>query len=352
MDRQELLDKLSAIKPALAETDQVPILCAYWFYGMSVLAFNSRIGMSKPCKTEFTGAVPGITMLSLLASSGTKEVKIDPNSGNSSIVMKLGGAKITLAMLPITDEPFKMPKPDSKFSLKVDMEDFLDGVDNCMKSISDDAVDNAGMFLVPEDNGLTLYTSDRKSVSYARISQNPELKKRAILSHDFCKQMLALSKEGSPSLEIHDTHALFTTKESSLWGKLLNPEQEVDFSGIRAKFFPKETQKALIEIPPSLKYALERAMVILSDKSSTGLSEVSIERGVLTMLTESALGKVNDVIKLDNDDLKVRIDPKAVHGGCEAFDHMAMTKRAVIMTRKKKDAKAFDRVYMVANKSA
>ncbi len=351
MDRQELLDKLSAIKPALAETDQVQILTHFWFYGMSVLAFNSRIGMSKPCKTEFTGAIPGTTMLSLLASSGAKEVKIDQNKNN--IIMKLGGAKITLAMLPIDEEPFKMPKPLQSKELKVDMEDFLDGVDSCMKSISDDAVDNAGMFLIPENDGLTLYTSDRRSVSYARIAVQDNFKVvRAILSPDFCKQMLALSKEDSPALEIHDTHALFSTKESSLWGKLLNPEQEIDFPGIREKFFPSETQKSLIEIPSSLMYALERAMVILSDKSSTGLSEVSIEKGILTMLTESALGKVNDVIKLNNDDLKVRIDPKAVHGGCEAFDHMAMTKRAVIMTRKKKDTKTFNRVYMVANKSA
>ena len=210
MDRQELLDKLSAIKPALAETDQVPILCSFWFYGMSVLAFNSRIGMSKPCKTEFTGAVPGTTMLSLLASSGTKEVKIDQSK--NSIIMKLGGAKITLAMLPITDEPFKMPKPVQSKELKVDMEDFMDGVDNCMKSISDDAVDNAGMFLIPENEGLTLYTSDRRSVSYARIAVKDNFKVvRAILSPDFCKQMLALSKEDSPTLEIHDTHALFLT---------------------------------------------------------------------------------------------------------------------------------------------
>ena len=73
---------------------------------------------------------------------------------------------------------------------------FLYAVRHCLQSISSYATvpDQLGVTLIPDKSGLVVCSTNRATISYARLVPSPlALKKRVILSTDFCEQMLRLA---------------------------------------------------------------------------------------------------------------------------------------------------------------
>ena len=64
------------VAPALSDKELIPVLTHFWFSGDKVMAFNDQIAIEVELKTNFTGAVPGRTLLEFLEKSeSSKEVK-------------------------------------------------------------------------------------------------------------------------------------------------------------------------------------------------------------------------------------------------------------------------------------
>ena len=330
MNRIELLEKLIAIRPALASSDLVPEYTHFWFYGLSVIACNDRIAISKPCKTDFAGALPGQHLLGLISASGAKEVHFTMDK-QDEVKLKLGGANCKLAALPLKDL-FQMPKPQSDKRLFLDYQDLKKALGHCMTAIVDDASGYAGVALVSKSDHISLYSSNGKALVHAPVKcKNSNVK--AILSEVFVKQLLSFISEENPSLEIHENYALFSTKETVLWGRLLNPDAPSEFDATLTRILPANINKASFKMPAAFRYAIDRAIVILDHPSSDGYAEFDLQSGELIITSKSALGTVVDKIQdIEQDDIKTRFNPILLKVGCERFDRILLTKGYAIIT--------------------
>src|SRR5215472_8801178 len=112
MDRKQFLDKLELVGKALATSDTVPILNHIWFTGTQATAYNGQIAISVPCKTDFSGAVPGEILIKLMRNSKAKAVEFA--STQKEVSIKAASAKLKLAMMPPSNFIFEMPAPTNK----------------------------------------------------------------------------------------------------------------------------------------------------------------------------------------------------------------------------------------------
>jgi DNA polymerase III sliding clamp (beta) subunit (PCNA family) len=335
MKRTELLEKLNLIKPALSNSEHVPLTQHFWFFGLSVVAFNERIAMSTPCKTDFTGTLHGQTLIPMLETSSAKEAKM--TKVDNQVFIKMRKTELKLGTLPIEDI-FKMPKPDKSFKLDVDdMEVLVKALKGCMRSVTEEVTRGyTGVTFMPEGKTLSIFTTNGNAISYESIKLKSPLKNRVTLSPDFCKQLIELSgdvKRDDPEvLEIHDDYALYSNDKATLWGKLVVLEELVDFPGLMKLHFTSEYLDKLIAIPSTMKNILDRAIIILNDKTTDGNSNAVVREGKLTLKSESAKGVAIDPVDIAHPDIKVRFNPKWVRDGCDDFKRMYITNRSFIMT--------------------
>jgi hypothetical protein len=362
MNRVELLDKLTTIKPALSSSDWIPELAHFWFFGLSVMAYNDRIGMSIPCKTEFTGAVPGNILLGLLDNTrGDSKGNIELQQEKNELNLKAGKTNVKLAMMGIPDGLFKMPKPDPTAKCIGAMDKFISAVNGCMRSISDDTSrpDYQGITLIPEKQ-LSMFSTDSRTISCTWLDDPAlKLKKRCILSTAFCTQMVelykALGKKEKHHLEIHDGHSLFVTENAILYGKLIVPDAPLDFVRLMNDHFPADAIDHLSPVPSNLLMAMERAIIVLDDKMVECRTDVSIGEGRMQLVSKARGGKINADVT-DNlafsdkhPEVNTRFNPKLVRVGAQSFDSMMATDDSIIFCER--SGKTVSSVYLVSTTS-
>ena len=364
MNRVELLNKLTTIKPALSSSDLIPELTHIWFRGLSAMTYNDRIAMSIPCKTEFTGAVPGNILLGLLENSrGDAKGNIELQQENKELAVKAGKTNIKLAMMEIPDALFKMPKPDPAAKCIRATGKFMAAIEGCMRSVSDDTSrpDYQGITLIPEKQ-LSIFSTDSRTISCTWLDDPAmKIKKRCILSTDFCLQMLALykglEKGKKHHLEIHDGHSLFATEHAILYGKLIIPDAPLDFIRLMNDHFPADAIDHLSPVPSNLLMAMERAIIVLEDKMVECRTDVSIGDGKMKLVSKARGGKINADIT-DNlsfsekhPEVNTRFNPKLVKIGAQAFEQQGMmfTEESVIFCER--TGKTVSSVYLVSTTS-
>ncbi len=343
MNRVELLDKLTTIKPALATSDLIAELSHFWFFGQFVIAYNDRIGMAMPCKTDFVGALPGTVLLGLLGSSrGDSKGNISLEQEKKELIVQAGRTKIRLAMLDIPENLFLMPKPNPNAKTIGAVDKLMIALAGVMRSLSDDTsrADYQGIALIPENGQLTLFATDSQTISAAWVNDaKMTLKKRVILPTPFCEQMLvlykSLGKKEKCHLEIHADHALFATEQCTLFGKLIHADQPLDLVQILNDHFPSDAVEQLVAVPKSFPMAIERAAIVLDDKMVECRTDVAIDDGMMKLVSKARGGKitadVSDNLSFPNHaDVSTRFNPKLVKIGMAAFDSMLITKNAII----------------------
>jgi len=336
--RTDLLSRLGVVAPALADNSLIPALQHFWFLGDQIMAFNDRIAISTPLKTEFKGAVPGKTLIDLLKASQAKEVELIAE--NNNLLIKAASSKFRLGILPTDSFLFEMPelaKDHQTFP-----EDFYAAIDSCMRSVSADTSipDQLGITLIPEDTTLHLFSTNNSTISTAKIKLKAAPKfKRVILSEPFCKQLLNLNEKGG-RLEINSEYALFVQGETSLFGRLIESGNPLDFLDIFKHHTPPDYKKRLIAIPTKLQLILERAIIITdttaADRKPTLISVK--ERGRMSFGSKSDRGEVFDFMGIEEQhpEVQVRIEPKLIKLGYGAFDKMLVTKSGLMMVKDNK----------------
>ncbi len=344
MDRLELLNKLLTVQPALADNNIIPILTHVWFRGKYLMGYNDTIAISVPCKTEFTGAVPGSTLINFLKNSRAKDVEF--KATDTELQVKAGGSRWKLPLLPSDAFVFDMPVMPSVPTFRVGGKALLDSIKNCIRSIiKDESIpEQVGVTLIPDEGHTNFYSSDGATLSHSSITMPTGLEERAIISAPFCRQLLKLaSKSKSWNLHITNEYSLFASVEGeTLFGKLVHSKKPVDFAEImRANFNPRDAKRA-VDIPSQLGLILSRAAIVNDSKLTRASSVMTVTEGRFKLVSKSERGEVVDTMRLDDhSDTRMLVEPKLLQAGFGDFDKILITEKCAVMTKD-------NHLYMVA----
>lgn len=346
MKRTDLVDVLNLTAPGLSTNDVLPVLAHVWFINDHVITYNDIIGISVPFKSGFTGAVPGKTIAALINNSGAKEITFEPSDNELNI--KAGNSRFLLPILPKDAFVFDMPKQSKDASSMSG--DFYRHISNCLESCGTDSTvpEQLGVTLIPNDSSLEMFATNNATVTYAKISGKPSLGDRIILSTEFCKQMLTITKSNNDAkLSISNDHALLTTPSGvSLFGKLINAEKPLDFSAMMKFHLPTDVRDKAIEMNASLrnklKLMIERAIIITNANMEQVRTEIIIENDKIKFFSKSSRGEVTDTTTADGlPDVTISLDCSHLKGMIDGYDKILFTKKCVILTKP-------DAVFMVA----
>jgi hypothetical protein len=339
MDRQELIDKLSLLQPALASNNLQNLLTHFWFDGETVTAFNDRIGIRTPFKCGFKGCVPGNTLLGLLRSSTAKDVTLTERDGWIVLNTKVMDAK--LAMLPLdgTQQAWNLQEPDEKW-IGVAGDKLVPALVKCLRSTTDDTSipDQLGVTFIPKNGGMSLFATNDNTITTVDMDGG-KLKKRAILSAEFCRQIVALVPETTDKvrLEITDTQATLVTKKATVYGNLILSEKPVDFVKIVGSLFSDKMQDKLVPIPKFMPAALERSLIMAAAGEGEARMVISCKGGDFKCATSArvgtdVIGTIHDSINLRHPDVKATLNPKDVLKGLEFYNRMLVMDGCLVMT--------------------
>jgi DNA polymerase III sliding clamp (beta) subunit (PCNA family) len=336
MQRTELFETLERISPGLASIDMIPILVHLWFNDTTVMAYNDYIAIEAKCKTGLKCAIPGQTLISMLRHSLAKTV--DLSIANKEVLIKMGRSNLKLGMLPPEDFIFTMPRPAKGTELQIDFKRFRTVIECCMRSVSTDTSvpDQLGVTLILNGENLELYSTNNSTISTGKVPLKGKapFKDRVVLSGDFCKQLLELTKTpGSPQIWVADDHTLLKNGDITLFGKLVEVDKPLPFTNMLSHHLPKNYKQQTIELPKQLKMVLMRAMVITDSPTEQTRTTITVKDGEMLLISKSGKGEIKDRIKVEgHPDVSVKLEPKLLSLGLDDFKNLLITDQCSIMS--------------------
>ena len=304
-DRVALLAKLKQIAPALGDTPLMPQMQQAWFTDIGLLATNGQIALV----TGFPDPPPnmgvnGVSLLKLLATARTDQVQFDVlDNGALSI-----NAQEFSAVLHTSDgePPFRWPSSEAELPavwIDENLSEALKRTEQVVNPTSPN-VQARGVTLVRDDAGLTLYATDSKSL-LRQAFEGEEVEGaplQAVMTMACVKEMIRLAP-GWLQIDEKEGYALFSNdaNDISLWGRLIQPGDWIDFEHSRKTRLPKEHYP----IPDGFATVIERA-------------------GILTPKTEDKRKPCS--LQLDGDNMHIiSIGPAGTVTSTLPFPHSKMT---------------------------
>lgn len=345
MSREYLLAVLKAASPALANAkNPVQELSCLWFSGTTVAAYDDVIGIQVAFEAEFTGGVSGEKLLGLLENSAAREVTLE-DTGDGNLAMKLGGAKVKLALRPFEDWFWHPELPRDATSWPI-TDEFLDGVRLALISVGASKVldpGQRGVTVIQDGDRADLYTTDATCMSWASVhtGDSPVVASggRFIMPTPFCEQLGDVAAVGQV-LTVDEDAAYLTGLAKIgkaeggtsflLFCRLVDDDNPIDFKSVIGDNVPAD---GAFDLPGALGMALDRAMVVLDEGAPV---QLDVEEGAMYLLANTgAVGEVDDGIKLhgadDHPAVTVRVDPKLLRRGLEGRESMRVTENVVVL---------------------
>lgn len=348
MNRVDLLERLERVKPALSGNNLVPILSHFWFRNNSLLAYNDQIAIQTKLTSNFAGAVPD-TLIQLLSVSRAEEVEFfvsEDEAGKKlpegQLLVKAASSKLKLPFLPEEQTKiFDMPKSNPAENLPVDTTKFLEAIESCMRSLKEDTSmpDSLGITVVAnaDDRSLNFYATNDSTISFSTLKFKSDVRDfRIVLSGNFCRQMIALSKlDGKKHIEINEGYSLFECGDNVLFGRLVDVQRPLDFDSVIDSSFSVEVEKNLVSIPTKLELMLDRAIIITESKTERSKTAITVKDGVAKFYSKSEKGEVRDSVQVEatHPDVTVNIDPRLFKMGYGFYEKMVMTENCLIMAK-------------------
>jgi len=310
LNRSQILKTLGLAKTFLYKDDFIPILTSFCMKKDSIYAFNDNQGIKIKYgeKIGVEGAVPGELLINMLKSFKTD--KVDFTKSKDKLVITTKNSDVNLPLHPAKDY-FWQPPELSDFDIKVTLKrPFFDGLENVLLSVGDAPSNPAfnGVTLNVDDNTLTLYSTDGKTLSRYEtdcLVESGVLDTSIILPKMFCNSVLNVYDSLDQDLE---TVTLYIKDDSCL---IILDNYEIFTMFIQAEPPPYESKYNLMKeefgddegvpVESELVNALERAALISKASGVTTLdwSVFQIEDDILSIITERDVGKTIDRIKLE-----------------------------------------------------
>src|SRR5688572_26415228 len=97
MKREDLLNQLQTVSPALATIDLIPIMTHFWFADDRIVAYNDAIAIDTATEANLRCAIPGKLTLELLSNSFANDVKLELDKDR--LFIEAGSSRIKLPIL-------------------------------------------------------------------------------------------------------------------------------------------------------------------------------------------------------------------------------------------------------------
>lgn len=319
INRSELLAALSAVKPALNDKSTMDELACVWFEDGAVSAYNDVIGIQVPVDTFFTGGLRGSLVTGLMETATSDRVDIAIKG--EKITMKAGSAKINLAMLPSRRQIWHAPEVNDDAWFKPSAT-FIQALERVMVSTvkASSVPDQMGVTFILHDNGLSLYSTDNGTISWGQVGIDdfPDIPvDRALVPTVFCDQLLKMGagkEDAAVELAFLKNAAMAKVGDRLLFGRYLESQNPVPFPSIVRRYLQDGDDDRLLDLPPGLPLALDRASVLLS-KGGQGLSvEFQASDKSLRLYTRTAYGTLDETLELDDfhEEAVMKLNPKLV----------------------------------------
>lgn len=334
MQRDELLQHLATVSPALAANDRVPLLTQFWFTGTALMAYNDQIGISVPVQTPFTGGVPK-QLHGLLDSSNAETLRLAANG--ESLTLGMGRGNYTLPLQPAESFMQTFTMPDSA-TVRLDearRTALAAALECCLRSVSSDnqRPEYMGVTWTPGAKVHMLFATDGATLTSARVGADgwPPLREPVILPREFCEQVLRLMQGASEvAMGIHADHALLVADQVTLFGRLIISREPLDYVGLLRKNFPPNQQASMVAIPDDLMQSVQRA-VIIAEGAEKPRTRFTVQSGRLEIKSRSALGEGHDIVPLPQPDADVTTNPKLVRRGIEHYEKILIRDACIVL---------------------
>lgn len=336
VNRSDLLDAISLVKPALAVVDFIPVMTHFWFDKQTVTAYNDALAIQVSFDSPWHCAVPGDMLPKILSSMNGDDVELT----QKNLLVKIAGDGSEIE-LPVIDQSkflWKLPE-EAKGSVvfKVTQE-FLSVLQKCVAGVSKDATRQAslGVTLDVIDGEALLYSTDNVTISHGwvKVADVAELKNPIIIPAPFCESLIALAKsigDDEIALEITDSYVLADVSGGAFLHSKLIAAQPYDFEKvIEGSFDVKRLSKAM-DFPTQLLVALKRVSTVLSREKEKEVV-ITLEDNYLDMKGSSAFGKIDEQIPMmgSGGGAKFKANPDLLSRGAELGTKILFEEKVIV----------------------
>lgn len=284
--RQELLDALTAIRPGLARKAILEQTMDFIFTREEVLAYNDKICISHPFRTDFECSIPAEQMYKVLASMSQKELELTYKGGN--LLLKEGKMSAKLvATKGIPSIVEKLGLEDLENKWKELPKDFLEGLFLCMFSASQDMSQPYLTCICVDQNIMT--SSDELRISQYMLEET-DFKDTFLIP---AKSVEELVRFKVVEYYLGKAWVYFRTKEGVIFcsriisGEYPDCTSYFEFEGVR------------LYLPSELKDSVETALIMADGAFDIDKRiEVNISDGMIECLGENEMGWVKKIVKM------------------------------------------------------
>lgn len=297
MNRKELLNALTVVKPGVANKDLVEAMTYFFFTGTHVVSYNDVISIQFPIKTDFSSFVNANDLYKLLSKITSEDVQFTLN--DSKLMLKASKVKSTFAT--ITDDKI-LKRLDSinesvssaKF-LKLP-NDFVEAVNLCSFVASKNESDQA--LTCVSINLTDVISSDNMRI--ARTSLEKKMKPMLLKASEI-KSLLAINPA---AYALTDSWIHFKSKEGCIFsirrvkGNYPDFGKHIDFDGTD------------VTLSTSIVEGIELATIFV-DSDDDKKIVVSLKKGQVRIFKENESGsnEFREEMDYDGPDISFSINP-------------------------------------------
>jgi DNA polymerase III sliding clamp (beta) subunit (PCNA family) len=309
------------------------------FTGEQVLAYNDRIAISAPLKTNYKGTALGREFLEYLRM-GPQVEKVELKSDNNSTVTLVADeSRATVEARAVTEYPFHIPTMP-KVAENVDAA-FFQAVEDCLFSVNEKGPNPIqwGITLIPSGKDVKMFATDATSLSYCKtpIPANSGLKSRSIITFSFCREMLRLGKAAEKcKIAFRDDHVMFSADNILLFGHYVNCDHELKFEKVLTDTTANRKPVVLNgDKRPRVKIAFDMAKHCLKDEKAR--SNIKIKSNVMEILSVSGHGRHFDRIEIKHPNVETNVAVSYLTKVYDRYETIHIGETSTIMTRGNND---------------
>jgi len=312
LNRKELLEILSIVKPAIDDSISTEMAC-FRFDGGTVSGHNDNLHISTKFDSKLKCIIPAKVFINLVSSFGSEFItlKIDKNK----LLIKSGRSDVKLSLFDFDKYPDISVDEKSKNDKVLEItDDLILGLKSLLKYISSDTSTEYYQYLFIK--GKYIYSTDGLRIARYKLKKSYD---ELLLSKKLCDELV---KYGGGKLH-YNKKRIFVKYDMQ---EILSISQELTFPDCESIFkkFENKLGNKLVKISKSLKDTFTRIGYITSDLSDSVCKMTLNDKSMSIESDNKNIGKIVERYKSDvkYKDSSLFVDVNAMNESISSIDSL------------------------------